>query len=117
MPELSPFAIYLIFTADNIRDLCIMAAIAGGIGTALGLAIGAIEGVPEAFRLAKKVGAPVVIVAAISVAVIPSTKTLIAMFGIPALLEGTKAAAASEVGQKSYRAVNKLLDEYLNEKK
>lgn len=31
--------------------------------------------------------------------------------------EAVKAAAVSEVGQKSYRAVNKLLDEYLAEKK
>ncbi len=58
----------------------------------------------------------VIVLFGLLAAVTPTTKTMIAMFGLPALVQGAKDVATSEIGQKSYAAVSKLLDTYLADK-
>ncbi len=117
MPELSPFTLYLIFTAGDLRTLFGIASLGGMIVMLFTTIAYSIEVGKLPPRLVYKAGIPAVVVVGLLSVLTPSTKTLVAMYGIPALIEGTKTAAASEVGQKSYRAINKLLDEYLTEKK
>jgi hypothetical protein len=116
MPELSPFTLYLIFTAGSLKELIIVTTIVVGAASA---AAGIFALVEDEFGVLTYAKAGLMAAAALALVAVltPSTKTLIAMFGIPALVEGTKAVASSEVGEKSYRAVNKLLDEYLAERK
>lgn len=115
--ELTPFEIYLIFTAGSLKTLFEVATLVLAMGCVISVAFCAIELGELPPRILAIPFASGLVLSVILATALPSTKTLIAMYGIPAAIEGTKAVASSELGNKSYRALNKLLDEYLTEKK
>lgn len=113
--ELTPFAIYLIFSADDVKTGLVLFSVLAAVPAIFAIAFGAIEEEPAVLKLGKRVAAAIVVAAFVAMFT-PSTKTLVAMYGIPAALNGAKSVASSEVGQKAYSAVNKLLDDYLKSK-
>lgn len=115
MTDLTPFAIYLIFTADSIKPMFAVIGVAASIFGGILLWCGIDEDVANAIKAGKRI-LPCGLLALTLAVLTPSTKTLVAMYGIPAAIEGAKSAATSEVGQKAYSAVNKLLDGYLSDK-
>lgn len=121
--ELTPFTIYMIFTADNVRALMIWFAVLSGLVTFAAAVCwvgfssdGDYEMANRFYKFIKRVGAPVFLIFITMAATIPSTKTLVAMYGIPELISAGKAVAESEIGTNAYKAVNKLLKDYVGDK-
>ena len=114
------FETYLVFNANNFQFTAGLISFLM-IVTSLGMAIGINmenefkhhDDGKDIYRNPKRLIAAS-IVAMIIAALLPSTKTLIAMYAIPAVTQSEK---VRDVGSKAAQAVEKLLDEYLKEEK
>jgi hypothetical protein len=111
--EITPFEIYLIMQAAHVIVVFAVLGSFAGLGTAM-LFFAAVIGEEEQhwptikYRLI-----PITLVCFFLATVIPSTKTLIAMYGIPAAIQVAGDAELDETATKSIKAINKLLDTYL----
>lgn len=127
--ELSPFTLFLIFQADVVRSVLSPISFFAGVffvasviiyGVATGCA--AVDGDEHAEKARKEVkpwmkGAMLSFLLCLAgLSFIPKTSTLVAMYGIPAVIELAKAPQVRELSDNSLKAVNKLLKRYINEK-
>lgn len=117
--ELTPFMIYLIFTADNIigifTTISIVSAIFGSLCFfAYILSLGVEENTSNAIAKYSKISLITAIVLGIFANIVPSTKTLVAMWGIPTLIQGAEEVVKSDIGKKTYQAIDKLMTDYLD---
>lgn len=119
--ELTPMTIYWIMQADSIRDAATgaftLCAIVAGISAVVSFAATA-EGAERLGLKACFFGLKVGAAAALGFAAmcfVPTTKTLVTMYGVPAAIEAAKGAELDEAARKAVGAVNKLLDDYLKQ--
>lgn len=114
--ELTPFNLYLIFHADTIRVAAFVCLFILGIATLMGGMIISEFSPGKLSRFLKQcITAIVVLIVVITIT--PTTKTLVAIFGIPMAIDGAKKVAETDIAKKGVKAVEKLLDDYLSEKK
>ena len=116
--EITPFNLYLIFQADTIRIAAIVCLCVLAIATPLGsLIISEFAPGPEKLSRFLKQCIAAIVILIVVLSIIPTTKTLVAIFGIPMAIDGAKKVAETDLAKKGAKAVEKLLDEYLSEKK
>lgn len=120
--EISPWLIYLILQLDSVIGILKGVIFVSSISTIVCLFVFAISSEFEkdeklnrgAGKYAKKFGG-ILLVSAILIAIVPSTKTAILIYGLPQAAEYTGTLDLGDTGRKSIKVFNKMLDSYLME--
>lgn len=119
--ELSPFDLYLIFQADALRGALAGTLVTAGLSGAawlVGGGIGVLEEdiSPGLFKKIMFALAGLFMFSGLALALVPSTKTLVAIYGIPAAIEGVQQVeGVGELPDNLVGALNHLLKSYQGE--
>ncbi|MCR9214813.1 MAG: hypothetical protein NXI13_13940 [Proteobacteria bacterium] len=123
MTDITPFEIYLIMQADYLRSGLMGLAVITALSSAVLFLIGAMVAgeTEEPFSPTVKV----IVISLLCVAILsvvlrtftPTTKTLIAAFGVPTAIKVADDIGVDDTARKSVQALNKLLDGYLESEK
>ena len=105
--EMSLFEIYLVMQADNFGGGLFAIVLMSFMIATVYTMYWAIE--KNTFRVHKKVVA-ICVVAGTLLTIVPTTKTLIAMYGIPQALSSEE---VQKVPNNAVKALNKLFEDYL----
>lgn len=110
--ELTPFTIYWIMQADIFRTVVALALAFGVILLILSLPIQFAENLPDIAKKMRRWGIPILTISTLVIIFMPTTKTLVTMYGVPAVVKIAADVKLDETAKKSVAALNRLLDEY-----
>ena len=106
---MTPFDIYLIFTAGNLSNLFGVVGLIGSFIAILILMFGFLEKEPAALRVGRILIVTGPILGILGV-LLPSTKTLVAMYVVPAVVNSEY---TEKLGTKAINVLDSLMSEYL----
>jgi len=118
--DITPFDIYLIMQADSaVTAAAIILVFSSIIGVSSAVVSAACQDDPihtAIFRKMFKLAVVPWIISLVLAIALPSTKTLIAMYGIPATIEMAEGLELDETAKKAVKGINAILDNMAEQK-